>query len=296
MFLIMEICFGVPVLVAPGPNRSPFRLNFMSLICGILLKKLVQGCDLRIHLSLSHTIRSYLPIVVGFVFILTEYKPIKDFTKLPEFSVVATVLPRPNQAMWTFNAVWSGWIWGQEAALKLKGALERRRYDWIWHTQAIRTIFDYTSKFNIPFLASAPELTNSYILAYLAAASSAGYQLVDTAYHFEQKSGQFYWLPKHTAKKVEANLEINENIKNYLALKSEPADYQELMSVFMISETKDQRDSFSMKTFDNSLFMQIQNLFDETIANKEIFTQVDDDQLENAEFWFNTILKNLSTL
>jgi hypothetical protein len=274
--------------ISTGRSR-PKQISIPAEFYEFNLWNIIEEADSRLRLTETPITFTYYPEFPpdngGICFYPGRMQSIKDFTQLPEFSVVATVLPRPNQAMWTYNAVWSGWIWGQEAALKLKGALERRRYDWIWHTQAIRTIFEYTSKFNIPFLASAPELTNSYILAYLAAASSSGYQLVDAAYHFEQKSGQFYWLPKNTAKKVEPNLQINDNIKNYLALKSEPADYQELMSVFMISETKDQRDSFSMKKFDNSLFIQIQKLFEETITNKEIFTQVDDDQLENAEFW-----------
>jgi hypothetical protein len=253
------------------------------------LWNIIEEAETRLQLSDEPIPFTYYPDLPpdtgGICFYPGRMQTITEFNKLPEFSVIATVLPRPNQALWTFNAVWSGWIWGQEAALKLKGALERRRYDWIWHTQAIRTIFDYTSKFDIPFLAAAPELTNSYILAYLTAAGSSGYQLIDAAYHFEQKSGQLYWLPKSSTKRVETNLELSDNLKNYLELKSEPADYQELFSVFIISETIDQRESFSKKTFDNSLFMQIQKLFENTLTNKEIFTQVDDDQMENAEFW-----------
>ena len=200
-------------------------------------------------------------------------------------------LPRPNQALWTYNAVWSGWIWGQDAARKLKGALERRRYDWIWHTQAIRTVFAYTSKLEVPFLAVAPELSNSYILAYLSAASSSKFQLENAAYHPELKSGQFYWYPKQTSINLRSKNELSENIQNYLALKNAPADYQELLSLFIISETIDQREAFQLEKFDNTLFINTQKLFEDTIQNKEVFLQVDDDQLENAEFW----LKNPPT-
>lgn len=215
----------------------------------------------------------------------------KDIDKLPKFRAVATVLPRPNQAMWTYNAVWSGWIWGQDAAQKLKGALERRRYDWIWHTQAIRTVFAFTSKLEVPFFAVAPELSNSYILAYLSAASGSNFQLRNATYHPELKIGQFYWYPKPTTSQLSINDELSKNLIKYLSLKGEPADYQELMSIFLISETIDQRTTFHLEKFDNSLFVAIQKKFEKTILDKDIFFQTDNDQLENAEFW----LKNQPT-
>lgn len=221
----------------------------------------------------------------GICFYPGRISSFKEIEKLPAFQVVATVLPRPNQALWTYNAVWSGWIWGHEAAQKLKGALERRRYDWIWHTQAIRTVFAYTSKLKVPFLAIAPELSNSYILAYLSAAASSNFDLKNAAYSPELKSGQFYWYPKQKSKDTASIHELSMNIKKYLEKKCESADYQELMSIFLISETIDQSDSFQLDKFDNSLFIQTQRLFEDTICDKEIFFQVDEDHLENAEFW-----------
>ena len=200
----------------------------------------------------------------------------------PDFSAIATVLPRPNQAMWTYNAVWSGWLWGNQAARKLKGALERRRYDWVWHTQAIRKVFEQASQFAVPIVAIAPELTNSYILAYLTAASSSNFSLANAAYHPETKIAQFYWMP--TEKSISTSDEIS-NLKKYLQLKSEPADYQELLSVFFMTETIDNNESLSLKTFDNNLFTNAQALFDKQLMDKGEFTQVDDDQLENGEFW-----------
>ncbi len=221
----------------------------------------------------------------GICFYPGRINSFKDIEKLPEFQGIATVLPRPNQALWTYNAVWSGWIWGYEAAQKLKGALERRRYDWIWHTQAIRTVFAYTSKLKVPFLAIAPELSNSYILAYLSAASSSNFDLKNAAYHPELKSGQFYWFPKRSTMDVVSKHDLSKNIKKYLEIKSESANYQELMSIFLISETIEQRNTFRLDKFDNSLFIQTQKIFEETICDKENFVQVDEDQLENAEFW-----------
>ena len=236
------------------------------------------------------------PTSGGICFYPARVQSIPKTTELPQFSAIATVLPRPNQALWTYNAVWSGWLWGHQAAQKLKGALERRRYDWIWHSQAIRKIFDFSSNLKIPFLAVASELTNSYILAYLAAASSSGFKLVNTAYHHELKSGQFYWLPQEKEEKQEQFATDSMNLQNYLQIKSEPANYQELLSIFFISESLDENPSFSMKNFDNSLFMHTQSLFDKELMNRQKFIQVDDDQLENGDFWLSDIPSNYQPL
>ncbi len=218
----------------------------------------------------------------GITFYPGRIHSLPDNFQRPDFSAIATVLPRPNQAMWTYNAVWSGWLWGNQAARKLKGALERRRYDWVWHAQAIRKVFEHTSQYSVPIVAIAPELTNSYILAYLTAASSSNFSLVNAAYHPETKISQFYWMPtkKHTSTENEVS-----NLKKYLQLKSEPADYQELLSVFFLSETIDNNEDLSLNSFDNSLFMNAQALFDRQLMDKDEFTQVDDTQLENGEFW-----------
>ncbi|HSM24682.1 MAG TPA: hypothetical protein VK856_07465 [Anaerolineaceae bacterium] len=227
------------------------------------------------------------PVSGGICFYPSRIQSLTDNNNLPKFSAIATVLPRPNQALWTYNAVWSGWLWGNQAAQKLKGALERRRYDWIWHSQAIRKIFDYSSNFRIPFLAVAPELTNSYILAYLAAASSSGFRLINSAYQHEIKSGQFYWVPGERVLEDEKTSTNVKNLKNYLQMKSEPANYQELLSVFFISETIDNNPNFPLKTFDNNLFLNAQSLFDRELMKQENFIQVDEDQLENGDFWLS---------
>jgi hypothetical protein len=221
----------------------------------------------------------------GICFYAGRIQSISKKDDLPQFSAITTVLPRPNQAMWTYNAVWSGWLWGHQAAQRLKGALERRRYDWIWHSQAISKTFEYTASFNIPFLAIAPELTNSYILAYLTAASSSNFSLVNAAFHREQKLAQFYWSPAEYESSSRYLPQKNSNLKRYLELKSEPANYQELLSLFFIAETIDKNKALSLETFDNNLLINAQSLFDKHIMNKEEFIQVDEDQLENGDFW-----------
>ncbi len=276
--------------VASGRNR-PKQISVPAEFYEFNLWKILEEAVNKIRIIENQIPFTFFPELPpasgGICFYPGRINSFKDIHQLPVFKAVATVLPRPNQALWTYNAVWSGWLWGQNAANKLKGALERRRYDWIWHTQAIRTVFAYTSKLEVPFLAVAPELSNSYILAYLSAAAGSNFHLEHAAYHPDVKSGQFYWYPNQTSMDLSTDTGLADNLKKYLGLKGAPADYQELMSIFLISETIDQLSSLQLNKFDNSLFINTQKIFEETIRDKEIFIQVDDDQLENAEFWLN---------
>ncbi len=63
-----------------------------------------------------------------------------EISEIPIFEAAATVLPRPNQALWSFSAIWSGWLWGNQSAQNIKSALSRQRYDWFWLTNALRKI------------------------------------------------------------------------------------------------------------------------------------------------------------
>ncbi|HAF62663.1 MAG TPA: hypothetical protein DCK95_10110 [Anaerolineaceae bacterium] len=52
------------------------------------------------------------------------------------------VFPRPNQAFWTFSAVWSAWLLGKKTAEGMLNTLSRQRYGWYWFAQALCTTFD----------------------------------------------------------------------------------------------------------------------------------------------------------
>lgn len=49
------------------------------------------------------------------------------------------VFPRPNQAFWTMCALWSAWLWGREHTEGFLSVMDRRRFDWNWHTAALHS-------------------------------------------------------------------------------------------------------------------------------------------------------------
>jgi hypothetical protein len=109
---------------------------------------------------------------------------------------VLAVLPRPNQAFWTLSALWSGWLWGREAVLPLRYALERQRYDWHWHAQALYSIFSLLTSHlpgEIGVGAIVPELVPGFLSATFLAAQTADLHLEGLALQVEDELAQLSW-------------------------------------------------------------------------------------------------------
>ncbi len=100
------------------------------------------------------------------------------------------VFPRPNQAFWTLSAIWSGWLWGKEAVVPLKGSLERQRYDWNWYAVALHNTFSTLRKISpdpFPLIGFLPELAPGFLAAAVVAGSAAGYDLQGLAIREEHR-------------------------------------------------------------------------------------------------------------
>ncbi len=107
-----------------------------------------------------------------------------------------TVVPRPNQAFWTLSALWSGWLWGRDAALPLKSTFERRRYDWHWHAVALFSTLSAlrsAAGSGFPLLTILPELVPGFLSAAMTAAPAAGFSLKGIALRQEQALAQILW-------------------------------------------------------------------------------------------------------
>ena len=97
---------------------------------------------------------------------------------------VVTVIPRPNQAYWTLSALWTGWLWGREAAAPFKSGLHRLRYDWNWHAEALHAALKNLSErlpLNAPLFGIIPEPEPSFLSAALVATAESGFDLAGQA-------------------------------------------------------------------------------------------------------------------
>ncbi|NMC28972.1 MAG: hypothetical protein GYA45_02730 [Pelolinea sp.] len=149
--------------------------------------------------------------------------------------------PRPNQAFWTFSAIWSAWLFGKKAATGMLSTLARQRYGWYWFAQAIATSFssvknEITEKDSV--FGICTDFTPSYLLAILLGASDAGFTLTGGAFQSSANVLQLVW--KYTQEegeaKTSAELETaRPSLIRYLDERAEPATFRELFSVYCTS-------------------------------------------------------------
>jgi hypothetical protein len=146
---------------------------------------------------------------------------------------ILTVLPRPNQAFWTLSALWAAWLWGRDAALPIKVALRRRRYDWFWHAKALRAVF---KKVVIGFEDGAkvmtflPETEPGFMGSALVGLDDADLRLTGRALRVAEDQALLQWVVDRTiiSKVSVANLEtrMTDSIRQLLASRGEPTPYE----------------------------------------------------------------------
>ncbi len=158
-----------------------------------------------------------------------------------QFQGVIAVLPRPNQAYWTLSALWSGWLWGREAAADFKIVLRRRRYDWNWHSTALFAGFTHLLQLvseQTPIFGLIAESEAGFLSAALLAAGKAGLLLNGLAFRQATEQAQMSWQRSNLT-----NMSSPENPElatgsfqmfyqrsglEYLSRRGEPASYIEL--------------------------------------------------------------------
>ncbi len=173
---------------------------------------------------------------------LRSLLPLPDDVHL---KAVVTVIPRPNQAFWTLSAVWAGWLWGRQAVLPLKSALERRRYDWQWHTNALQNAFGALRKNvpeGLPLFGLMPELVPGFLSAGMIAAHASNFVVDGLALRSDLAFGQFTWVAgKSRTGPSTRNIEgaAREAIQAHLQQRGEPTTYLVLHAASLLSILKD---------------------------------------------------------
>lgn len=160
--------------------------------------------------------------------------------EIPIAAVIGAI-PRPNQAFWTLSALWSGWLWGREAAEPFKIGLRRRRYDWAWNATALNSTFRHLNDL-LPLGTSmfclVPEPEPSFLTSALTSASAAGFDLKGLALRTEHDPIQIHWgrgehLIRETGKPdLEA---VRGEIENHLVERGEPASYLHIHAAGLIA-------------------------------------------------------------
>ena len=165
-------------------------------------------------------------------------KALNDLNETLELKSAVAAIPRPNQAFWTLCAVWSGWIWGKEAALPLRKALERRRYDWGWHATAL--YHTWTNLYRqvsvgFPFYGVICELSPGFLTAALTSSEAAGFHLKTIAIIEDEEIAQIECQSQPLDKPQEIQEDsikaiYTESITKELVERNQPAGYTTLLA------------------------------------------------------------------
>ncbi|MFN2111740.1 MAG: hypothetical protein ACK2TT_01345 [Anaerolineales bacterium] len=106
------------------------------------------------------------------------------------------VFPKPTPSFWGLSALWTGWLWGQEAAAPLRGVLSVRNYDWNWMTRAVEsTLAELKTVLpdSLPILGLIPEADSRHLVSAASAGLSAGLKLENIALDPDQGLVQTQW-------------------------------------------------------------------------------------------------------
>jgi len=203
-------------------------------------------------------------------------------------SAVIGAIPRPNQAFWTFSALWAGWLWGKEAAEPYKVALRRRRYDWAWNATALHAMFRHLNALlpdGVPMFGVMPEPEAPFMTAALTAAHAAGFKLESVALRTEHDPIQLTWKSSHIPKIENVDVEfIRKAMREYLSSRGEPAKYLHLHCAGLIAcEEADALKQPNME-FDDSL-RKTNELMETSLKDGKEFEHFSSGEGLDTGFW-----------
>lgn len=186
---------------------------------------------------------------------------------------IITVFPRPNQAFWTLSVLWSGWLWGREAALPLRNVLDRRRFDWNWHTTALHSALSALNRpypIHAPFFGLLPDLAPGFLTATLTAARAAGLHLQGLALQTEEAIAQGVWSSTSISENTmdhEIPVELDPNrletmvrsaMRNALIERAEPAPYLTVYSAGITALAQSNAIQESSQGISGDIFTRLQ--------------------------------------
>jgi hypothetical protein len=208
-------------------------------------------------------------------------------------SAAVMVLPRPNQAFWTLCALWSGWLWGQEAVKPLRSALERRRYDWHWHASALYHALAPLNSMSqpvLPVFGVITELVSGFFSAALIAAEAAGLHLKQLTAQPDAEIAQLTWSID-SSEKPAAGLTawdglIEKGATGYLAERGEPAPFLSNYMAALSNLAAEKALPFNQPQYAEDTIVRLQNSV-QKVFNSASFIRFDSrpQNIESGLWW-----------
>jgi hypothetical protein len=197
-------------------------------------------------------------------------------------SAAMAVFPRTNQAYWTLSALWSGWLWGREAVQPIRSALERRRYDWQWHANALHNTLQYLQKVarqDFIFYGILPELAPGFATAAMVATQAAGMTLEGISLRAEQLIAQTTWRIKktpsvsHHRKTIETA--AREAIRSNLQQRNESAPFLTLQFAALAAIIQQEAAASTESSSPGEIVSKVQNHIQQVFADSQFIRRFD---------------------
>lgn len=165
---------------------------------------------------------------------------LRELPEPPEAGLIKAVqssVPRRNQAWWNLSGLWSGWLWGKDGVKTIKNSLLKQRYDWTWHSVAIKKVLALLPNLisqETPVLLMVGELDSLYLLAALLGPNNAGLKLQSLSLDGDMETLQSCWkLPSITKASLNARppeRSIQDSGAAFLNHLGEPSSWLRLFS------------------------------------------------------------------
>lgn len=204
---------------------------------------------------------------------------------------IVMVFPKPAPSFWALSALWTGWLWGQEAAAPLRSILSIKNFDWPWMTRAIElTLSEIHEKLpaGIPCFGLLPEIENKSFIAAVSAASRAGYKLENIALDPDLCLGETEWISQKGIFDLKPSSDPRETIRKagfeILQVTGEP---KHTLSIYSAGMTRLAAEGFpGDETNPDQYFPQLLKDFEDNIAYRQGFLHYID-----SESWWHQELK-----
>lgn len=208
----------------------------------------------------------------------------RDLTQAAEGTRIDSILcvfPRPSQAFWSLCSLWASWLWGREKAGGFSQVIERRRFDWYWHTTALHAALLPAAALageGIPMFGILPEPAAGLVSSVIQSASISGFDFAGVAVKNASEPIQMEW---RTGTRNRDYLPVNvqrlarDAIRELLNEIGEPTEYIEVHSAAMcaLADANAFPPSIQQLTFEKS--SETQSILNTLLADQNFLIRMD---------------------